>query len=187
MAVKVDIKDLDSVITRINNLKSALPGGKDGTLTGSFKNAMDVVGEKILSILKVETPTSDPARPDYHENSEFHTDKTPLKNSWKWKVNFKGSVIEGFAFMTPGKLDNLVDLLEAGSPRHSIAPVSGGVLRFYVRSGGGWSQVYSRGVVDHPGFSPNKFIERARTKSKAHIMKLRNTVQGEINNIILGK
>lgn len=187
MAVHVDIKELEDVIGRIKTLQIALPGGKGGELTGSFKKAIDTVGNKILAILKKETPVSDASRPDYHENSEFHKDKTHLRDSWKWKVNYKGSIIEGFAFVTPGKLDDLVDLLGAGSPKHPISSSSGGVLRFYTRKGGGWEQVYARNVPEHPGFSPNKFIDKAKEKSKVHVTELRNAVQSEINNIILGK
>lgn len=186
MAVKVDVKELDNIINRIKKLQGVLPGSKGG-ISAPLKKSIELVGKKILEILKKETPVSDPSRPDYHENSEFHKDKTPLKNSWKWKVKHKGAVIEGFAFVTPGKLDNLVDLLEAGSPKHPIAPVAGGVLRFYARKGGGWEEVYSRKVINHPGFPPNKFIDRAKVKSKVYITELRDAVQSEINSILLGK
>jgi hypothetical protein len=184
--VIVDTTSLDKMVGKLRAISSMFPGGAGG-LSSTFKSALDAVGAKILKDVITETPVSDPIRPDFHENSQFHRDKTHLKDSWRWKLKIQGSVVEGFAHVTHGKLDDLIDLLEAGSPRHSIEAKPGSVLRFYVRKGGSWEMVYSKFVVDHPGFSANKFTERAQHKVGIHVKELVSVMQSDINRIILGK
>ena len=110
-----------------------------------------------------------------------------MKNSWKWKIKTAGTIIEGYAHADTNKLDDLIDLLEAGSPSHSIEAKPGGVLRFYVREGGSWKLAHAKFIARHPGFQPNKFTERAQSKADEIVQELIPVLQSEINAIILGK
>jgi hypothetical protein len=179
--VRVDTSEFDALIRKVNSVKSLM----SGSVSSPLKAKLDEVGNRILEILAKETPVADSSNPDFHKNSKFYTDSTHLKDSWKWKLEVKGTVLEGFAFV-PTKLDDLVDLLESGSPRHPIKAGPGGVLRFYVRRGGGWELAYAKSV-DHPGFKANKFIERAAIKAEKHIERLVDAFQIEVNRIIVGK
>jgi len=182
--VNVDTKDLDRVIKNITKVQTMITFSKG--ISPNLQKAFDDVGKKILDTIEKETPVGDETRPDFHENSQFHTNKTHLRDAWKWKLEIRGLKLDGFAFVTSKNLNNLIDLLEAGSPRHTISARPGSVLKFYVRSGSGWDLAYSKSV-DHPGFKANKFTDRAQSKSKVHIGKLSITIQKEINRIILGK
>lgn len=182
--VNVDTKDLDRMIQNITNVKDMLTFSK-GT-TPNLQKALDDVGKKILATIKKETPIGDETRPDFHENSQFHADQTHLKDMWKWKLEIKGTKLDGFAYVVSKGANNLIDLLEAGSPRHIISARSGSVLKFYVKSGSGWDLAYSKSV-DHPGFKANKFTDRAQDKSRVHIKKLSVAVQKEINRLLLRK
>jgi len=183
-SVTVDTSGLDVMIGRMKKVRGIV-SGKSG-LSSNFKNALDRVGVKILEEVRKETPVGDSTVPGFHDNSQFHTDKTHLRDSWRWKLKVEGSIIEGYAHVTTGKLDDLIDLLEAGSPRHPIRARAGSVLRFYTKKGAGWEMVYTK-FVDHPGFSPNKFTKRAQDKSDIYIKELVSVLQREINAIILGR
>jgi hypothetical protein len=184
--VTVDTKALDRVIANLKRVGAILPGGSSG-LPPVMKKALDNVGAKILKAVHDETPVSDDTRPDYHENSQFQKDKTHLKDSWKWRLKVNGAIVEGYAHVTKGTLDDLIDLLEAGSPSHSITAKPGSVLRFYVRSGGSWEVAYTKVVLDHPGFQANKFTQRAQHKANVYVKELVSVMQSEINSIISGK
>lgn len=179
--VTVDTSELDKLIGKVRSVKNIM----SGSITPPIKAELDRVGEAIIKVLMGETPVADSSNPDFHKNSKFYTDSTHLKDSWKWELQVKGMILEGFAFV-PTRLDDLVDLLESGSPRHPIQAGPGGVLRFYVRRSGGWELAYAKSV-DHPGFKANKFIERAAIKSEKHIERLANVFQLEVNKIILRK
>jgi len=180
--VKVDTSGIDKLTRRMRVVQSIA----SGLLTASIRAGLDEIGVKIVAELQKESPVADSSKPDFHKNSKFYTDATHLRDSWKWKLNVKGTIIEGFAYV-PQRLENLVDLLQAGSPRHPIPAKPGGVLSFYVRSGGGWELVYAKYIADHPGFRPNKFVDRARIKSEKHIAGVRKIFQDEINRIMVGK
>jgi hypothetical protein len=167
VSINVDTSGLDEMIKRLQKAKGLVSGG----LTPTFKKALDEIGEKILDEVRRETPVGDDTRPDFHGSSQFHNDKTHLRDSWRWKLVVKGSVVEGFAHVTTSKFEDLVDLIEAGAPR---------------QKGAGWELVYTKSV-DHPGFPPNKFTKRAQDKSDVHIRELVSILSSELNRIILGK
>jgi len=79
--------------------------------------------------------------------------------------------------LSEDRLDDLVDLLESDSPPHLIEAKAGSLLRFFVKDGGGWSEVYTR-RVNHPGHRANKFIERAESR----VDKLKTKVVSDIYN-----
>jgi len=182
--VKVDTKGIDTLIRKVNKIKSFLTFRTSEST--EFRKYLDIIGKKILSITKKETPVGDASSPGYHIRSQFHTDKKHLRDAWEWSLTIKGTIIEGFVLLKSKKLNDLVNLLVAGSPPHTISSTGEGVLTFYVRVGGGWEKVYSKSV-NHPGFSANLFIERAKLKSEVHIKKISSVVQNEINKIMLGK
>ena len=183
-SVNIDTKDLDRIIRNVTDVQSMLTFSKG--LTPNLKKALDDVGKRMLETLKKETPVGDETKPDFHENSQFHKDRTHLRDAWKWKLDIKGTKLDGFAYVEPKGLNNLVDLLEAGSPRHTISARPGSVLKFYVRSGGGWDLAYSHSI-DHPGFRANKFTDLAQDKSEIHIEKLSHKIQNEIARVLLKK
>jgi hypothetical protein len=183
-SVNVDTKDLDRIIRNVTDVKNMLTLSKG--LTPNLKKALDNVGKRILETIKKETPVGDETRPDFHVNSKFHQGQKHLRDMWKWKLEVKGTKLDGFAYVDTKGANNLIDLLEAGSPRHTITARPGSVLRFYVRSGSGWDLAYSKSV-DHPGFRANKFTDRAQDKSKIHIEKLSGEIQKEINRLLLRK
>jgi len=182
--VKLDLKVLDKVIKRIERIQSLL--SLKGGFTLDFRKALDEVGEQILKNIKAETPVGDDTRPDFHEGSQFYSDKKHLRDAWKWKLETKGTKIEGFIFVDPDKLNDLVDLIEEGSFPHLITAKAGSVLKFYVREGSGWKEVFTQSV-NHPGFKANKFVERARLKSSVCIKRLVPAFQREMNKVILGR
>ena len=180
--VKVDTTGIDSLINKLQRVSNIFPGA--GTLSPILKSTLDRIGDKILKDVQKETPVGDSTNPGFHEGSQFHTDKTHLRDSWRWKLKIRGVLVEGYTHVTTDKLDDLIDLLEAGSPRHSIVAKPGSVLRFYARKGGGWETVYTK-VVDHPGFPANKFTDKAQHKVDTYIKELVSVLQSEINHIIL--
>lgn len=186
--ITVDTSEIDKMIKNIKRVQTMLLGGR-GRISPVLKRAFDKIGEKILADVIKETPVGDSTRPDFHETSQFHEGRTHLKDSWKWKLKIKGAVVEGYTHVVSRKLDNLVDLLEAGSPSHPIRPKSGSVLRFYTKSSGGWEEVYTKEIVDpeHPGFPANKFTDRAQHKADEYVEELVTVLQSEINRIISGK
>jgi len=183
-SVNVDVTALDKMIRNITDVQTMLTFSKG--IPPQLKPALDEVGKKILETIKKETPVGDETRPDFHENSQFHTGQTHLRDMWKWKLEVKGTKLDGFAYVGSKKANDLIDLLEAGSPRHIIKAKPGSVLRFYVRGGTGWDLAYSKSV-DHPGFRANKFTDRAQDKSKVYIEKLSGVVQQEMNKLLLRK
>jgi hypothetical protein len=184
--VKVDVSAIDNMIAKMKQVGNMIPGGAGG-LSPVFKSALDSIGDKILKAVITETPVGDATRPDFHEGSAFHTDRTQLKDSWRWKLKISGSLVEGYVHVTHGKLNDLIDLLEAGSPSHPITAKPGSVLRFYTRKGGGWEKAYAKFVPRHPGFPANKFTDRAQNKADVYVKELVTVMQNEINAIILGK
>jgi hypothetical protein len=183
-SVNVNVKDLDRIIRNITDIRDALTFSRG--ISFGIKATLDRIGSKILETLKKETPVGDETRPDFHQDSQFHTSKTHLRDMWKWKVEVKGTKLEGFAYVSSEKLNNLIDLLEAGSPRHTIRASAGGVLRFYIKRGAEWELAYANSV-DHPGFNANKFTDRAQDKSQIHIEKLASSIQQEVNRLIKRK
>ena len=178
---------LESLIKNIRNVQRIMPGGPVGkAVSGLLKRTLDDVGKKVIKTLQEETPVGDPSSPGYHVNSQFHKSAERLKDSWKWELKMKGSVIEGSARVKSKKLNNLVDLLQAGSPPHRIAPKTGSTLRFYVREGGGWKEVYKK-AVSHPGFVPNRFVDRSKEKVEKYVGSIIDAVNKDFNRIITGK
>lgn len=184
--ITVDTSEIDKMITNIKRVQTMFPGGR-GRTSPALMRAFDKIGKKILADVRKETPVGDSTRPDFHATSQFHKGKAHLKDSWKWKLKTKGVIVEGYTHVTSSKLDDLVDLLEAGSPSHPIRPKTGSVLRFYKREGGTWKKVYAKFVPEHPGFPANKFTDRAQHKADIYVEELVTVLQSEINRIISGK
>jgi len=183
--ITVDTSDLDKMIKNIQVIGGMLPGGR-GRISPALMRALDKIGKKILEDVRKETPIGDSTRPDFHKLSQFHKGKTHLKDSWRWKLKIKGVIVEGYTHVNSSKLDDLVDLLEAGSPSHPIRSKTGSVLRFYTRKSGGWEKVYTK-EIEHPGFLANKFTDRAQHKADIYVEELVRVLQSEINRIITGK
>jgi len=165
----------------LNNILSKIAKIKEFLSTDNLGNKIDKVLAVSQEELKRETPIGI-TTPDGHINN-FTGDSTHLKDHWVRKVTWNATTIIGIIKLDNPKLEELVKLLEDGSPKHLITPKNTKFLKFYVKRGGSWVTVFSKGHT-HPGFKSNKFTDRAEVKHKKIADKFSEDISKALSRLI---